>query len=340
MKLRLFSADDIAAALPMRDCIEVMKRAFADFTSGRALVPQRTVMPIGAESALLVKPAYLPPPPPVASAGRGSSKEDAPGGLGAKLVSFYPGNAAEGLPVTAGLVILVSPATGEPVALIDGTFLTAWRTGAASGAATDLLAPQDAMIGAVFGAGAQARTQVLAMDSARELEEIRVHARTPSLLESFVDGLQAATRARLKAVDSARAAISDADVICTATPSKTPVLAGADLKPGAHVNGVGSFQPGMQEIDVETVRRSRVFVDSVASAAVEPGDLIEAIAAGVTAPAEWTELGAVVEGEDAERGDRELTFFKSVGLAVQDIAAGAAILERGEALGLGRTIEL
>ncbi len=340
MKLRLFSANDIAAALPMGDCVEVMKRAFADFSSGRAKVPQRTVISIGEENALLVKPAWVPGLPPLGEGEKDSSKEGARGGLGAKLVSFYPGNAAKGLPVTAGLVILVSPSTGVPAALLDGTFLTAWRTGAASGAATDLLAPQDAKIGAVFGAGAQARTQVLALDTVRRFEEIRIHARTPSLLESFVDGLQAATRARLVAVDTPSAAVREADVICTATPSKTPVFAGKDLKPGAHVNGVGSFQPRMQEVDVETVRRARVFVDSLASAAAEPGDLLQAIAAGVTDPAEWTELGAVVEGEDAERGDRELTFFKSVGLAVQDIAAGAAILERGEALALGRTIEL
>jgi ornithine cyclodeaminase len=340
VRLQLFSADDVAAALPMRDCVEVMKRAFADFSSGRAQVPQRTVMAVGEENVLLVKPAWVPELPPRGEGEKDSSKGGASGGLGAKLVSFYPGNAAKGLPVTAGLVILVSPVTGEPVALIDGTFLTAWRTGAASGAATDLLARPDAAIGAVFGAGAQANTQVLAIDAVRELEEIRVYARDPSLLESFVAGLQAVTRATLRAARSPRAAVREADVICTATPSKNPVFDGMDVKPCAHVNGVGSFQPTMQEIDIETVRRSRVFVDSLASATVEPGDLLEAIAAGVTDPAEWTELGAVVEGGRLDPGDRELTFFKSVGLAVQDIAAGAAVLERAAALGLGRTIEV
>ena len=390
MKLQLFSAADVAAALPMRECVEVTKRAFADFTSGRARVPQRTVMAVGGENVLLVKPAYLPggeggkdsgqggdgvllvKPPclPVGDGGKESRQgvgRDGPraegqigggtgegdagearaghggacegGALGAKLVSFFPGNAARGLPVTPGLVVLLSPDTGEPLALVDGTFLTAWRTGAASGAATDLLAPPGAAVAAVFGAGAQARTQVMAIDTVRALEEIRIYSRTPSSLESFVDGLQAATRATLRAADSPRAAVVDADVICTATTSKTPVFAGADLKPGAHVNGVGSFTPAMQEVDVETVRRARIFVDSLASAAAEPGDLLNAIAAGVTAPAQWTELGAVVAGADPGRGDRELTFFKSVGLAVQDVAAGAAVLERAALLGLGRTID-
>jgi len=326
MKLRLVSADDIAAALPMADCIKVTKQAFADFTSGRAQVPQRTVMALGDEEddgTLLVKPAFIPEV-----------------GLGAKLVSVFPANAEHGLPVTPGIVILLSPLTGEPEALLDGTFLTAWRTGAASGAATDLLASPKARVGAVFGAGSQARTQVLAIDAVRDFEEIRIYARSEAAVATLVAELGDSTRSRLIASSSPSQALDQADVVCTATTSKIPVFDGLHLKEGAHVNGVGSYTPQMQEVDIETVLRSRVFVDSRDSAALEPGDLLEAVAAEITNPAEWTELGAVVLGDapGRQQGD-DLTFFKSVGLAVQDIAAGARVLERAIERGLGRDLE-
>lgn len=326
MKLRLLSAADIETALPMVDCIAVMKQAFADFTSGHAQVPQRTVMALGDDAdagTLLVKPAFIPEV-----------------GLGAKLVSVFPGNAAHGLPVTPGIVILLSPLTGEPEALLDGTFLTAWRTGAASGAATDLLALPGAKIGAVFGAGSQARTQLLAIDAVRDFDEIRVYARTVTSAPALVDELQDSTRARLVASESPSQTIAEADVVCAATTSKLPVFDGLHLKDGAHVNGIGSYTPRMQEVDLETVLRSRIFVDSRNSAALEPGDLLEAVAAEITNPAEWTELGAVVLGEvpGRQEGD-DLTFFKSVGLAVQDIAAGALVLERALEQGLGRDLE-
>jgi ornithine cyclodeaminase len=331
MRLRLLSAADIAAALPMAECIAVMKQAFADFTSGRAQVPQRTVMTLGAAddaATLLVKPAFIP-------AGPGATA-----GLGAKLISVFPANTARGLPVSTGVVVLLDPATGEPAALLDGTFLTAWRTGAASGAATDLLARADARRGAVFGAGAQARTQVLAIDAARELAEIRLYAPTPAKVETLVTELQPRTRARLVAVASPSVALADAEVVCAATNSRRPVFDGLHLAEGAHVNGVGSYTPQMQEIDLETVLRARIFVDSLASASLEPGDLIEAVAAGVTDPGEWTELGAVVLGEtDGRRAGDDLTFFKSVGLAVQDIAAGALVLARATAQELGQIVD-
>lgn len=328
MKLRLLSGPDIAVALPMGDCIQVMKRAFADFSMGRARVPLRTVLPIERDGrrhgTMLVKPAYIPG-----------------AGLGAKLVSVFPDNAALGRPVTPGLVVHLSIETGEPIALLDGTFLTAWRTGAASGAATDLLAAPDAAVGAVFGAGTQGRTQVFAIDAVRDLDEIRLYARDRDKAAALAAEIQDQVRARLVAAESPSEAVADAQIVCAATTSHHPVFDGLHLAEGAHVNGVGSFTPDMQEIDLETVLRSRVFVDSFESASVEPGDLLEAVAAGVTNPEEWTELGTVVEGEHPGRqaGD-DLTFFKSVGLAVQDIAAGAVVIERALEHDLGFEVDL
>ncbi len=325
MQLTLLSAADIRTALPMRDAIEAMKDAFAAFSSGRAVVPLRPVILVPpAEGMMLVKPAYV---------------EDR--GLGAKLVSVFPGNAQHGKPTVNGLVILVDPETGEPTALCDGAFVTSWRTGAASGAATDVLARPDAKIGAVLGCGAQGRTQALAIDCVRSLEEIRLYDPSAEKASVFVEKMQPQIAARLVPVSAAQEAVEDADVICTATTSGTPVLEGRLLAPGAHVNGIGSFTAEMQEIDVAAVARSRVFVDSLESARAEAGDLVIAHRQGETRPEDWTEIGLVFDGSaPGRRSAEEMTLFKSVGVAVQDIAACALALERARAQGLGSTVEL
>ena len=325
MKLTVLSAADIREALPMRDAVECMKTAFAELSAGRAVQPQRLAVPVApAGGTLLVKPAHLPDR-----------------GLGAKLVSFFPRNPELGKPAITGLVVLLDPETGEPQALLDGTFVTAWRTGAASGAATDVLARKDSRVAALFGCGEQARTQLLAIDAVRELAEVRVYARTRSSVERFIEEMTPSARGRLLAASDPAEAIEEADVVCAATTSPTPVFDGGRLAAGAHVNGVGSFTTEMQEIDAETVGRARVFVDSRQSALAEAGDLVIAAREGLTDPDDWTELGEVVTGARPGRGsDDEITFFKSVGVAVQDVAASALALERARRLGLGSTVDL
>jgi len=324
MKLTLLSADDVRQALPMREAIEAMKGAFADYSSGRATVPQR--MSVGVPESggtVLLKPALTPT------------------GVGAKLVSFFPGNRARGKPVVTGIVVLLDRESGEPQALLDGTFVTAWRTGAASGAATDLLASKGVGTAALLGCGAQAETQALAIDTARRLETIRIYARTPAAVERFIAAMQPRLKARLVAAPSSDDAIDGAGLICAATTSSTPVFDGRKLSAGVHVNGIGSFTKEMQEVDLATVERSRIFVDSRESAAAEAGELVVAIRAGRTRPEDWTELGEVVEGSRPGRAsDSELTFFKSVGLAVQDVAACARVLDNARNLGLGSVVEL
>lgn len=320
MRLTLLSAADIQTALPMPAAIAAMKTAFAALSAGQAAVPLRAALPVPEHEAVsLFMPAYL----------RGV-------GLGVKIVSVFPKNAQHHRPIIFGLVIALDPATGEPLALLDGTFLTAWRTGAASGAATDLLARADVTIGAVIGCGAQARTQVLAIDAARSLAEIRVYAPRPERAQAFIAELQPRVTAKLIATPSSSDAVRDADVICAATTSATPVFDGQWLKPGAHVNGVGSYTLQMQEVDAVTVRRARLFVDARASALAEAGDLVSAH----TGPDDWTELGEVAAGLKPGRQARDdITFFKSVGVAVQDVvAAGAALAEAGR-LGLGKVVE-
>jgi ornithine cyclodeaminase/alanine dehydrogenase-like protein (mu-crystallin family) len=234
------------------------------------------------------------------------------------------------------LVVALDPASGEPLALLDGAFLTAWRTGAGSGAATELLARADATLGAVIGCGAQARTQAIAIDAARRLQEIRVYAPRPERVQSFMAEVQPQIQAKLIAASSSAEAVRDADVICTATTSAQPVLDGRLLKPGAHINGVGSYTLQMQEVDAVTVSRARLFVDSRTAALAEAGDLVSAH----TGPEDWTELGEVVAGlKPGRQSPDEITFFKSVGVAVQDVAAASAVLAGARPVGLGKVVE-
>jgi ornithine cyclodeaminase/alanine dehydrogenase-like protein (mu-crystallin family) len=325
MRLRLLSAADLRVALPMPAAIAAMQAAFAALSTGQAQMPLRAALLVPpVEGTALFMPAYLP-----------SS------GLGAKIVSVFPRNLARGKPMIHGLVVVLDPETGEPLALCDGTFLTAWRTGAGAGAATALLARPDARVGAVLGAGAQARTQAIAIDAARQLEVIRIYAPTAAHVQRLVDETQPEVRARLVPAASAAAAVDGADVICAATTSAVPVFDGRGLQPGAHINGVGSFTTRMQEVDLETIRRARLFVDSREAALAEAGDLVIPMLAGETRPDEWTELGEVAAGlRPGRQSPADITFFKSVGVAVQDVAAAAAALRAALASGLGRDVDL
>ena len=325
MKLRVLGAEALRQSLTMTETIEAMKRAFAAYSSGAATVPQRLglAVPPG-DGVLLVKPALLP--------------DEA---VGAKLVSFFPGNAGRGRPVISGLVVLFDPATGEPVGLCDGGFLTAWRTGAASGAATDLLASTDATVGAVIGCGAQGRTQALAIDTVRRLEEIRLFDLNQAGVEAFAEEMAPQLSARLVPAGSVEEAVAGADVICTATTAREPVIHGEFLADGAHLNGVGSFTPAMCEVDGVAIARALIVVDSRSAGQTEAGELIRAAADGITDPEDWVELGEIVNGDHPGRepGSR-LSFFKSVGLAVQDMAAAALAFRRADELGLGDDVDL
>ena len=308
----------------MPAAIAAMRSAFEALSTGRADVPLRTALPVPqAEGVSLFMPAYLPGI-----------------GLGAKIVSVFPHNPQQGRPVIHGLVVVLDPLSGEPLALCDGGFLTAWRTGAASGAASELLARPEAAIGAVLGCGAQARTQAIAIDAVRRLETIRVYSPTAAHVRAFMAGLQPQLRARLAAVASPEEAVRGADIICAATSSATPVLDGSWLKPGAHVNGIGSYTLDMQEVDAATVARARIFVDSRAAALAEAGDLVIPMRAGQTRSEDWVELGEVAAGlKPGRRSPQEVTLFKSVGVAAQDVAAASRALAEARRLGLGAQVE-
>lgn len=328
MELRLLSANEVREALPMAEAIAGMKRAFAQLSAGEALLPLRTHMQLDEDGTTLVMPAYLP------------DTAD----LAVKVVSVFPGNSARALPTINALVLALDPTTGMPLALLSGGALTAIRTGAGSGAATDILARADADVVALFGSGVQARTQLEAVCTVRTVSEVRVFSADAAQAREFAAEMagQGPIPAAVHVVPDAATAVSGAGIICTATTSSTPVFDGRWLEPGTHINGIGSFLPTMQEIDAYTIRQARVFVDSREAVLAEAGDLLIPLAQGeITAAHIVAELGEVLSGHATGRRDeQEITFYKSVGVAVQDAAAAGIALRNAEAHGLGRLVSL
>jgi alanine dehydrogenase len=329
MKLRVLSKQDVQRAVPMREAIEIVKGAFAQLSVGKAVVPLRTQLPVERhEGVTLFMPAYL------------SESDD----LGVKIVSVFPRNLEVGLPTIFALVVVVEASTGRPLAVMDGTYLTALRTGAASGAATDLLARKDARVAVIFGAGVQGRTQLLAVCEVRDIERAWVYDINPQAAERYAQEIAGKGRVPddLRVASSPAEAAREADVLCTATTSKMPVFADEDLKPGVHINAVGSFTPEMQEIPGQTVARARIVLGSREGCLSETGDLIIPIRKGlITEHDIYAELGEIAAGITPGRDDaEEITLFKSVGNAVQDVSVARRVIEEAQRLGLGVEVEL
>lgn len=323
MRIRVLSGRDVRAALDMPRAIEAMRAAFGGLSAGRARVPGRVHLE-AEEGVMLVMPAFLP---------EGAA-------LGAKLVSLFEGNRSRGRPAIQGVVVLLDGRTGTPRAVLDGTELTALRTGAATGLAADLLADEEASVLAILGAGAQARTQVEAVRAVRPVHEVRIVSRTRDSAERFAEELAGRTLA-VEVFEDRAAALRGADLVVAATSSATPVFDGEDLEPGAFVASIGAYTPEMREVDDATVRRARVVVDSREGALAEAGDLIAPLRAGRLERDEIVELGEIVNGTaEPGRVGREIALFKSVGNAVQDIEAARRIVEAAEARGLGTPAEL
>jgi ornithine cyclodeaminase len=328
MDLHVLSAADVVTALPMAEAIGGMKYAFAQLSTGRADAPLRTHIKVEDVGATLVMPAFL---------------ADS-GDLAIKIVSVFPNNPQLGLPTIHALVLALDTATGKPLALLEGASLTAIRTGAVSGAATDLLARQDARSVAIIGSGVQARTQLEAVCTVRDIREVRVFSLLPDQARQFAREMagRGPIPPLITVAEDANSAVREADIVCTATTSLTPVFDGDQLKPGAHVNGVGSFTPEMQENDLQTINRSLVIVDSRSAALEEAGDLIIPLQNGdITLKHIAAELGEVVSGIHPGRtSPLQITFFKSVGVAVQDAAAASIAISNALSNGLGSTISL
>ena len=337
MSIRILSASDVRAALPMPKTIDAMRYAYGQLSAGKVIAPPRQHISTD-KGVTLIMPAYLPEPSE----------------FGIKVVSVYDNNPNLDLPRITATVLVLDPATGAPKAFIDGSSLTAIRTGAGGGVAADLLARQDAKTVGLFGAGVQARSQLQAVMAVRDIRRVNLISRTEASaqqLSAEISTWQNAPRVNL--VRHPKAVIADADIVICATTSATPLFDGNDLQPGTHITAVGTFVPEKREVDTTTIRRAhRIVVDSREACLEEAGDLIIPNAEIRTenetpniAKNELVlgsaEIGEIVNGDKPGReSDAEITFFKSVGVAVQDAVAGAAALAAAEAAGLGTLIEM
>lgn len=321
--MRILTADDVRKALPMHAAIDAVRDGFIALSTGKANVPLRSVLDTE-RGTTLTMPAHI----------QGDDFSTV------KAVSIYPENATRDLPTIHALMLIISAQTGEPLAMLDGGALTAIRTGAASGLATDLLAREDAHVLGVIGTGAQARTQVEAVCAVRDIQEMRLYSRTNP--QAMADDIRDQYSATVTVAPSAHAAAHRADIIVTATNSKNPVIHRADLSMGVHINGVGSFKPDMQEVAFNIVQAAKVVVDHRESVWKEAGDLIIPRNHGNFGEDNiHAELGEIAAGTIIGRANpHEITFFKSVGNGVQDAAMARLVLEAIEHDGLGTEVAI
>lgn len=326
----LLNAQDVQHCLPMDQAITAVKSAYVAYSSGLADAPLRSRLTVGPhEATCLFMPAYVQDP-----AGEA---------LGVKIVSLYPGNPKLGLSFIQAAVLVLEATTGRPQALLEGSSLTAIRTGAASGAATDLLARQDSRIAAIFGAGVQGRTQLQAICTVRNINTAWIYDTDRDKAKSLIIELAGKGRIPndLRMAISPEEAVLQADIICTATTSSSPVFEDRWLKDGVHINAVGAYTPTMQEIPPETVARALVVVDSRLASLAEAGDLIQPIQSGLISQEHvYAEIGEVIsQGKLGRESENQVTFFKSVGLAVQDVITAQLVLANAIQLGVGQQIE-
>jgi ornithine cyclodeaminase/alanine dehydrogenase-like protein (mu-crystallin family) len=310
-RLRHIPNEEILRKVTMAEAIGAVREALVELSSGRAVVPARTSLEVpGRRTTALVMPAYLP----------------RTGRLGVKLISLCEDNPAKGLPLAQAVTILMDAGDGTPLAVLDAAYLTAVRTGAAAGVATDVLARRDARVAAIFGAGVQGRTQLEAVAAVRPLRKAFVFDVDPRAAAAFAREMGGKLTLDVEPASSP-AALREADIVSTATTSAAPVFADGDLKPGVHINAIGSYKPHVREVPGETVRRAAVFVDERRSALEEAGDLIIPIREGLIGEGHVrAEIGEVLAGlKPGRSSDDEVTLFKSVGNAVLDLAVAAMV---------------
>jgi ornithine cyclodeaminase/alanine dehydrogenase len=324
----VLSRADLERVLAPIEVVEAMAGAFRRYAEGGCQVPQRSATAVGIEGVLLTMPAAF--------------SDGGERGLGTKLVSVYPGNPARGHPTVYASYVLMDGSTGRPLAMLESTFLTAVRTGATSALAARMLARPEARRVACFGAGVQARFQLLCLALVRPLEGVVVIGRDPGRARAFVAAMRETLGIPVElGVDGHRAA-REAHLIVCATTSPTPVVFGADLQPGTHVDAVGAFRPTERELDGEAIRRARVVVDTYAGAREEAGDVLIPQREGLVDERHVVaELAELVTGRRRGRlSADDITVFKSVGFALEDLAAAQLAYERARADGLGMEVTL
>jgi alanine dehydrogenase len=325
----LISGADVRALLPMRECIEVMAGALRSVTDGSSVLPLRTVMRLdGTPNAFAAMPAVV---------GRGAGAS-----LGAKIITVFPGNDVTPYDAHIGAVLLFDAEHGKLLAIADASSITAIRTSAVSGLATRLLAREDAHELALLGAGVLAIPHIEAVRCVRDIRRVRVWSRSGDRATELAERARKQFDMEIVVARSARSALEGADVVCTITAARTPVLEGAWLTPGAHINAVGASLPTARELDTAAVVRSRLFVDRRESALSEAGDFLIPRGEGAVTDAHILgELGDLLAGTVKGRGNHDdVTLFKSLGLAVEDVASLRHIHTKAMATGAGARVAL
>lgn len=324
----LLSKEDIQTVFTMKQAIEADKEAFRLFSEGKSEAPLRTQIPAPKEEGtFLFMPAYI-------------ADMDC---AALKIVNIFPNNIDRGIPSAPAQVMLIDGKTGMVVSMLDGTYVTQIRTGAATGAAFDLLAKKDCKRGALIGTGGQAAAQLEAMLCARSLEEVNVFDLNPERTKAFAAQMSEALKmygAKIKAVSSSDEAIEDADLIVTVTPSIKPVFDGNKVKKGATVSCVGSYQPHMQEMPPAVLTRaSKIYFDSADAVLSEAGDILIPLEEGLITKEAFTgELGEVILGSiPARENDEEIIVFKTVGIGTQDLVTAKFIYDSAVARKIGTT---
>ena len=312
--------------LSMKDVIDAVEAAFKELEKGTAILPQRATITLTEKAGWIgVMPAYL----------------GEMGSLSTKIVTVFERNREKNLPTIMATVILNDPETGSPLAIMEGTFITAMRTGAVCGVATKYLAREDSKTVGIFGAGVQARTQLLAACTVREIERAFVYDKIINRAEKFASEMSKILNIPIE-VREPESLVKESDIIVTATTAKTPVFDGSLVKEGTHLNVIGSFKPNVREVDEKVIKRAKIVVDQKSAALEEAGDLIIPIKKGIIKEDDiYAELGELVTGKKPGRtSDSEITLFKSVGLGIQDCAAAWLAYTRAKEKGIYKEINL
>jgi len=322
----LLNRNDVMSVLEMGDCIDFLEKAFAEHANGTAVLPLRIAI-TPPDGLSLYMPAYL-------------KEMDT---LACKIVTVYKNNPKEySMPTTIGKVMLQDPKTGDVICIMDGGYLTAVRTGAVSGLATKYLArDEEGMTAAIFGAGAQAKMQLWGVCEARDVSRAMVYDAFPDAAASFSKEVGEKLGIPVEVVND-MSRMFEADIICTATSSAEPIFDGNLIRPGTHINGIGSHSPGARELDTTIIKRSLLIADSYEACLNECGDIMIPITEGAIAEDHiHADLGEIVIGKKSGRaGDDQITLFKSNGLAIQDAATARLIYDKAKEAGIGTEVEI
>ena len=325
-KVLTISGEDVLQCFPMKEAIKVMKTVFSNLNNQDNLIPQRTILEMHHENAdALIMPVY----------------SDMEKRFAIKVAAINRDNPSINLPLIHSVIMLFNSLTGETIAILDAESITGIRTGAASGLATDLLAKQKSSVAAIFGAGVQARYQLEALCSVRDIKYVLLFNLNSKSSKSFVIEMSSKLNVKIEKTENI-SDIKKADVICTATTASTPLFEDDDIAEGTHINAIGSYKPDVREIPSLTIKRAKVVVDSKRSCLKEAGDIIIPIKEGLIKEENiYAELGEIINNKITPRvNQHEITLFKSVGNAAQDLSSAIHIFNKAKELGLGKEVIL